>query len=335
VGVAGRGFGVVVITGASAGVGRATARAFARCGASVALLARGEDGLRAAAGEVLADGGRTLVVPVDVADWRAVEAAADRVEAELGPIDVWVNNAMATIFAPFQEITPEEFERATAVTYLGAVNGTRAALRRMTPRGRGRILNVGSALAYRGIPLQSAYSGAKHAIQGLHDSLRAELLHDGSGVSIGMVQLPALNTPQFRTQRSKMPRKPQPMPPLYQPEVAANAIVWMAASTRGEIYVTPMAAATILADKLAPRLLDHYLARRGYDGQQTAEPAEPRPDNLDAPLPGDHGAHGPFDDQARTRDRSAVVLRRPGATLAGVTGALVFAAALLGRRSRR
>src|SRR5437867_4377682 len=252
---------VVVVTGASAGVGRATVRAFARQGASVGLVARGREGLEAAAKEIEAEGGRALILPLDVADAYAVEEAATRVEAELGPIDVWVNNAMTSVFAPFKEVAADEFRRVTEVTYLGVVHGTMAALRRMLPRDRGSIVQVGSALAYRGIPLQSAYCGAKHAIQGFTESLRCELLHDHSHVRVCMVQLPALNTPQFEWVLSRLPNKPQPVPPIYQPQVAAEAIVWAAHHGRPEIWVGGTTVATILANEIAPRLLDHYLGR--------------------------------------------------------------------------
>src|SRR5438270_5445830 len=216
---------VAVVTGASAGVGRATARAFGRAGDAVGLIARGRDGLEAARSEIEAAGGRALVLPVDVADAEAVEGAAERAEQSLGPIDVWVNNAMCSIFAPLREVSAAEFRRATEVTYLGTVHGTMAALKRMLARDRGTIVQVGSALAYRGIPLQSPYCGAKHAIQGFTESLRCELMHEGSAVKVTMVQLPALNTPQFEQVRTRLPRRPQPVPPIYQPEVAADAIL--------------------------------------------------------------------------------------------------------------
>jgi NAD(P)-dependent dehydrogenase (short-subunit alcohol dehydrogenase family) len=293
---------VVVVTGASAGVGRATAIAFAREGAAVGLLARGADGLDGARRDVEAAGGEALVVPTDVSDPEQVERAATAVEEALGPLDIWVNNAMATVFSPFTKITPEEYKRATEATYLGYVWGTMAALRRMLPRDRGVIVQVGSALAYRAIPLQAPYCGAKHAIQGFTESVRCELLHDRSSVRLTMVQLPALNTPQFDWGRSRMPRKPQPVPPIYQPEVAADAIVWAAGARRREVYVGGSTVITTLGDKLAPSLGERYLAWRGYDSQQTDEPAEPeRRDNLFDALPGDWGARGRFDRAAHPR----------------------------------
>jgi short-subunit dehydrogenase len=285
----------VVITGASAGVGRATVRAFARRGADISLLARGEDGLEGARHDVEAEGGRALVLPTDVADPDQVEAAAERTEREFGPIDVWVNNAMVSVFSPVKELQADEVKRVTEVTYLGVVYGTLAALRRMLPRNRGAIIQVGSALAYRGIPLQAAYCGAKHAIQGFTESLRCELLHDGSRVHVTMVQLPAMNTPQFDWVKSRMPRKPQPVPPIYAPEIAADAIVWAAAHRRRELSVGAPTAVAIWGNKIASSLFDRYLAKTGYDAQQTDRPADPaRPHNLWRPVPGDHGAHGRF-----------------------------------------
>src|SRR5438132_2267585 len=290
---------VVVITGASAGVGRATTRNFARHGARIALLARGTDGLEAAQREVQELGGTAIVIPVDVANPEQVEAAAARVEIDLGKIDIWINNAMASVFSPIKEMTPEEFRRVTEVTYLGYVYGTLAALKRMLPRDRGVIVQVGSALAYRGIPLQSAYCAAKHAVQGFCDSLRCELLHDKSGVRLTMVQLPALNTPQFGWVKSRLPRKTQPVPPIFQPEVAAEAIYFAAHNPRREFYVGFPSVKAIVVNKIAPGLLDHYLARTGYDSQQHDGPEDPnRPNNLWRPIPGDHGAHGTFDDRA-------------------------------------
>jgi len=290
---------VVVITGASAGVGRATARAFGRAGASVGLIARDEQRLEAARKEIEDLGGRALVLPADVADSRAVEAAAERVERELGPIDIWINNAMTTVFSPFDKITPDEFRRATEVTYLGYVYGTMAALKRMKLRDRGVIVQVGSALAHRSIPLQSAYCGAKHAIVGFTDSLRSELLHDDSNVKLTVVNLPALNTPQFEWSRSRLPRQPQPVPPIFQPEVAADAIVWASRHPKREVNVGFPTEVAILAQKIAPGVADRYLAHSGYESQQTDEPIQPdRRDNLFRPVPGAFGAHGRFDSRA-------------------------------------
>ena len=283
---------VVVITGASAGVGRATAQRFAREGARVGLLARGLDGLEGARRDVEKLGGKAVVVPVDVAD-------ANQIEAEFGPTDIWINNAMTSVFSPIQEMTPEEFRRVTEVTYLGYVYGTLAALKRMLRRDRGVIVQVGSALAYRGIPLQSAYCAAKHAVQGFCDSLRCELLHDKSHVQLTMVQLPALNTPQFGWVKSRLPRKAQPVPPIFQPEVASEAIYFAAHNPRREFYVGLPSVKAIIANKVAPGLLDHLLARTGYDSQQHDGVEDPnRADNLWHPLPGDHGAHGAFDTRA-------------------------------------
>jgi NADP-dependent 3-hydroxy acid dehydrogenase YdfG len=278
---------VVVVTGASAGVGRATAQAFAKRGASIGLLARGAEGLAAAAAEVESLGGQGFAVPTDVADADQVEAAAEAIEERFGPIDVWVNDAMATIFAPFTEITAEEFTRATQVTYLGTVYGTMAALKRMVPRNSGAVVQVGSALAYRAIPLQSAYCGGKFAIRGFTDSIRTELLHDRSRVWISMVQLSAVNTPQFNWCRSKLPDHPQPVPPIYQPEVPAEAVVWAAHHRRREITVGGSAVKAIVGNKLAPRFADWYLARTGYASQQIAGmPIDPgRPNNLFEAVP--------------------------------------------------
>lgn len=291
---------VVVVTGASAGVGRATVRAFAERGAHIGLLARGPDGLEGARRDVEALGGRALVLPVDVADADAVEAAAEATEAEFGPIDIWINNAMTSVFSPVKEMTAKEFRRVTDVTYHGYVYGTLSALRRMLPRDRGTIVQVGSALAYRGIPLQAAYCGAKHAIQGFTESLRCELMHDESNVHITMIQLPAVNTPQFGWVKSRLPNRAQPVPPIFQPEVIAEAILYAAHHRRREMYVGWPAVSAIVGNKIAPGVGDWYLSRNGYKGQQTDEPRDPnQPHNLWEPVPGDHGAHGTFDDRSR------------------------------------
>jgi len=290
---------VIVITGASAGVGRATVQAFARRGAQLGLIARGPDGLEAARKEVDQLGGSALVFAIDVADAEKVEEAAARVEEAFGPIDIWVNNAMVSVFSPVKEMTAEEFHRVTEVTYLGVVYGTLSALKRMLPRDCGSIVQVGSALAYRGIPLQAAYCGAKHAIQGFTESLRCELLHDKSNVRVTMVQLPAMNTPQFSWVKSRLPRKPQPVPPIYQPELAAEAIIYAAYQNRREMEVGMSTVLAVEGNKVFPGLMDRYLARTNYEAQQTDEPVEPdRRDNLWTPIPGDHGAHGTFDDRA-------------------------------------
>ena len=328
----------IVVTGASAGVGRATARAFGARGDRIALLARGEDGLNAARREVEEAGGTGLPIPTDVADPDQVEAAAQRAEQELGPIDVWVNDAMTSIFAPTWEIAPDEFRRATEVTYLGFVWGTMTALRRMRARDHGTIVQVGSALAYRGIPLQSAYCGAKHAVEGFTESLRTELLNEGSNVALTMVQLPALNTPQFETVRTRLPRHPRPVAPVYQPEVAAKAIVWAADHPRREIKVGASTAVTVAGNKLLPGLGDWYLARTAVDGQQTQDPVNgDRPDNLFAPVPGDHGAHGRFDDEAKPRSAQLWLTTHKGvlAAGAGVAAAAAASAAAVLRRARQ
>lgn len=326
---------VVVVTGASAGLGRAIVRAFAREGAHIGLLARGLDGLEAARGEVEALGGKALVIPVDVADAEAIEEAAETVEREFGPIDIWINNAMVSVFSPVKKMTPEEYKRVTEVTYLGVVYGTLAALKRMLPRDRGVILQVGSALAYRGIPLQSAYCAAKHAIQGFNESLRSELIHDKANVRVTMVQLPAMNTPQFSWVKSRLPRKPQPVPPIYQPEIGADAVLFAAHHDRREMYVGYPTVEAIIGDKISPGFADWYLARNGYDAQQTDEPVDPdRRDNLWEPVPGDHGAHGTFDDRATASSPQLWFSKnRKWLTLAG-TGVAGFALGALLKRSR-
>lgn len=291
----------VVVTGSSAGIGRATALAFGKRGCRVALLARGVEGLEAAKREIEESGGQALVIPTDVADHAQVEAAAERIEQEFGPIDVWVNNAMATIFCPFEQITPEDFERATQVTYLGAVWGTMAALKRMKPRNRGAIVQIGSALAYRSIPLQAPYCGAKSALRGFTDSLRSELIHDKSRVHLTMVQLCAFNTPQFDWGRTCMDKQPQPVPPIYQPEVAAEAVIWASQHKRRELWVGFPTVKAIIATRIIPGFLDRMLASKAYSGQHTDAPLpKDRKDNLYAPVPGDQGAHGRFDDLAKS-----------------------------------
>lgn len=295
--------GVVVVTGGTAGVGRATVRAFARMGSNVAILARGRKGLDDTEREARDAGVCAIAMEADVADADQVEHAAARIEAELGPIDVWVNNAMTSVFAEFVDVKPEEFRRVTDVVYHGAVNGTRSALHRMLPRDRGTIVLVGSALAYRGIPLQSAYCGAKHAMEGMFEAVRSELLHRDSSVHITMVQLPAVNTPQFGWVRSKLPNRAQPVPPIFQPEVAADAIVYAAQSRRRQVYVGFSSVKAIVGNKIVPAVGDWYLSRTGYESQQLDEPDDPnRPDNLFAPVDSNPGAHGAFD--ARSRNRS-------------------------------
>lgn len=315
---------VVVVTGASAGLGRAIVREFAREGARIGLIARGEEGLKGAKRDVEAMGGEALILPVDVADAAQVDEAAQKVEDTFGPIDIWINNAMNSVFAPLKEIEPKDFERVTDVTYLGQVYGTMAALKRMQPRNRGKIILIGSALAYRGIPLQSAYCGAKHGIQGFFESLRSELKHDNSRIQLSMVQMPALNTTQFGFVKSKLPKKPRPMGTIYEPEVAARAVVYAAVHDKREVYVGYPTWQTIMGNKFLPGFLDDYLARVGYSGQQTEEPEDPdRKDNLWEPVPGDHGAHGTFAAQAWDFSPQLWLAAHQWVTVAGVTAITV------------
>jgi NAD(P)-dependent dehydrogenase (short-subunit alcohol dehydrogenase family) len=331
----------VVVTGASAGIGRATARLFGERGASVGLIARGQAGLDGAVRDVEEAGGKALAVSADVADYGQVTAAAEQIEEFFGPIDVWVNVAFTSVFAPFAEITAEEFRRVTEVSYLGFVHGTMAALALMRPRGRGTIVQVGSALGERSIPLQSAYCGAKHAINGFTSSLRCELLHENSGVHVTVVQMPAVNTPQFSWVRSRLPNHPQPVPPIYQPEVAARGVVFAADHPRRRQYwVGGTTAATIVATRLAPALLDRYLARTGYRAQQTAQPAEPgRPDNLLQPVDvvngRDHGSHGAFDDRSHDRSLQLWISQHARMSSGLLAGAAVIGAFLAGRLGHR
>lgn len=328
---------VVVVTGASAGVGRATARAFAEEGAQVGLLARGEAGLEGAHRDVEAAGGEALVVPTDVTDADQVEAAADAVEAEFGPIDTWVNNAMTSVFSPAREMEAEEYQRVTEVTYLGCVYGTQTALDRMLPRDEGTIIQVGSALAYRGIPLQSAYCGSKHAVQGFTESVRTELIHEDSAVQLSMVQMPALNTPQFEWVKSRLPKKAQPVPPIYQPEVAADAIVWTAHHDRDELWVGRSTVKAILGNRVIPRRLDHLLAESGWDSQMTDEPEDAdRDHNLWEPVDDDtdHGAHGVFDERSRDRSYQLWASTHPVELLAAGFALVTILGAVIGRIRR-
>ncbi len=332
----------VVITGASAGIGRAVARMYAERGASVGLIARGEAGLAGAAADVEEAGGKALALPVNVADYAQVDDAASQVEELFGPIDTWINVAFVSVFAPFADVTAEEFRRVTEVSYLGFVHGTMAALARMRPRDEGTIVQVGSALGDRSIPLQSAYCGAKHAINGFTSSLRCELLHEHSGVRVTVVQMPAVNTPQFSWVRSKLPRHPQPVPPIYQPEVAARGVLYAADHPgRKEYWVGASTVATIVANKFVPALLDRYLARTGYDSQQTGQEVRPaRPDNLLQPVDGpdgrDHGAHGIFDDTAHPRSPQLWLAQHRQLTgvlaAAGAVTGAVLAGKLAGRK---
>lgn len=325
---------VVVLTGASGGVGRATARRFGADGARIGLIARGRRGLEAAAREVEQAGGQALVLPADVSQHDQVEAAAAAVEDAFGPIDVWVNDAMVTVYSEFLDIEAEEFRRATEVTYLGMVWGTQAALKRMVPRDRGKIVQVGSALAYRGIPLQAPYCGAKHACKGFTESVITELLHHKSKVHISMVQLPGVNTTQFTWGRTKLPRQTTPVPPIYQPEIAADAVHYAAHHRRRQIYVGIPTVMNILGEWMAPGLLDRYLARTGFDSQMTDQQLDPRDhDNLFEPVDEDRGAHGPFDEQAHSISPQYELTKHRGKILAGagVAAAGLAAAAVRAR----
>ena len=327
---------VVVVTGASAGLGRAIAYAFAERGAKVALLARNPGALRSTAAECRAMGGEALAIPTDVSDAEAVEAAAEQVERELGPIDVWVNNAMISVFSPVKEMQPADYKRVTDVLYLGFVHGTLSALRRMLPRNRGTIVQIGSALAYRSIPLQSAYCACKHAISGFTDSLRCELIHDKSNVQLTQVHMPAMNTWQFYWVKNRLPKMTQPVPPIYQPEVAAEVVVAaaMAKRPRREYWVGMSTVKAIVAQKLIPGLLDRYLGATGYESQQLPdEPRDPNaPDNLYRYVPGRHSARGKFDDRSKDSSAEVFVSLHRNWLLAGAAVAVAAGAAMLGRR---
>ncbi len=327
---------VVMITGASAGIGRATAQAFAKRGAWIGLLERNATRLEATRKEVEELGGRAIVLVADVADENAVEAAAEKLEREFGTIDIWVNNAMASVFSPIMEMKPEEFRRVTEVTYLGYVWGTLAALKRMRPRNRGTIVQVGSALAYRGIPLQSAYCAAKFAMRGFCDSLRTELIHDKKDIHVCIVEMPAVNTPQFSWVRSRLPKKAQPVPPIFQPEVAANAIVFAAENKRREIYVGGPTVKAIVGNKIAPSLVDKFLARTCYKSQQTDEPENPlRPNNLFKPVIGNFGAHGNFDSRARKFSLQLWLDKHRGVWLGALLGGAAMASWLAFPKSKK
>ncbi|MFL6448668.1 MAG: SDR family oxidoreductase [Bryobacteraceae bacterium] len=327
---------VVVVTGASAGVGRATVREFAKQGAHIALLSRGVDRLNAAKKEIEDAGGKALVLPTDVSRFEEVDAAAEKTESEFGPIDIWVNNAMTTIFSPFDEIQPDEFKRATEVTYLGCVYGTMAALKRMKRRNRGTIVQVGSALAYRSIPLQAPYCGAKHAIVGFTDSIRSELIHDRSKVHLTVVHLPGLNTTQFSWGRTRLPNHPQPVPPIFQPEVAARAIVWASRQKKREVWVALSTYKAILGQRLAPGFADRYLAKNAVEGQETPNPiSSNRPDNLFETVSGtEYGAHGTFDSSAKSWSLVDQIARHSQGVFVGL-GFIAAGCAILGGSYRK
>lgn len=326
---------VVVITGASAGNGRAIVRAFAQRGAHIGLLARGHAGLEGARRDVEALGGKALVIPTDVSDPAQVEAAAAQVEETFGPIDIWVNDAMTSVFSPAKDMTPDDYKRVTEVVYLGYVYGTLVALKRMAPRDRGRIIQVGSDVAYRGIPLQTAYSGAKHAIQGFTEALRSELIHDNSHVKISMVQLPGCNTPQFSWCKSNLPYFPQPVPPIYNPEVVAYAVTYIADHYRRELFVSWMSIIVIQLNKIFPAFGDWYLGKTGVNSQMTDIPTSPnRPDNLYHPADDerDYGAHGIFTDRAYSRSFQVWLDTHPGVLALAATALLGLLGFALVRR---
>ncbi len=325
---------VVVITGASAGLGRAIARRFAQDGAKIGLIARNLEGLQGAKNDVEKLGGKALIIQGDIADPETSEKAAQMVEEEFGEFDIWINNAMVSVFSPIKEMKPEEYKRVTEVTYLGVVYGTLAALKRMLPRDRGVIVQVGSALAYRGIPLQSAYCASKHAIKGFMDSLRSELIHDKSNVRASMVQMPAMNTPQSSWVKSRLPNKPQPVPPIYQPEIGAEAVYFVAHNERREMYVGYPTVEAIVGNKIFPGYVDKYLAKGGYKSQQTDEPVEAdRQNNLYEPVAGDHGAHGSFDERAKNFSPQLWSNTNRGKIALAVLG-IAAGLALLWKRSR-
>ena len=326
---------IAVVTGGSAGLGRAIVRELADHGWDVAILARGTDGVAGAVADVQDRGRRGLGIPTDVTDRQAVDRAVAQVERDLGPVELWVNDAMVGVFGEFMNTDPEDFERATAVNYLGFVNGTRAALSVMIPRNRGHVIQIGSALAHRGIPLQAAYCGAKHAIKGFTESVLTELLHNGSAVKLSRVDMPALNTIQFNWVKSQLPHHPQPVPPIYQPEVGARAVVWVAEHPhRRRAWVGSPTVATILGNRVAPSLLDWFLAKTGFSGQQAPKKTQPMlPTNLYEPVPGDQGAHGIFDDQSH--DHSPQVWADTHRTLLGLIAVLGTAVAVMGAKSIR
>lgn len=328
--------GVAVVTGGTAGLGRAIVRELAHRGWDVAVLARNQDGLDATVRDAEAAGVRALGVPTDVADREAVERAATRIEAELGPIELWVNNAMVGVFGEFVSTDPEDFERAVQVNFFGFVNGTRAALTRMKPRDRGHIVQVGSALAHRGIPLQAAYCASKHAINGFDESVLTELLHDHSHVRLSQVDMPAMNTIQFDWVKSQLPHHPQPVPPIYQPEICARAVAYVAEHPRRRTWVGGSTVLTILGNRLYSRAADWYLARTGYKGQQAPDVTQPMiGPNLYEPVPGDHGAHGAFDDRAHAlTPQTWAVTHRPAAVTLAAGGALAVTGATIALMKR-